>query len=130
MDDPDGRLCVRGQASDVWFLAGTHGGPARRQCTLPAGTPIAFPLVNLTASKGDCDTFMGSAGGSATLDGKALDPERLDGTPVKGRGPGALACGLWVRMDPLPPGTHTLSFKGSSGSFSTSVDYRLEVADR
>ncbi|MBV6699046.1 hypothetical protein [Kitasatospora aureofaciens] len=37
------------------------------------------------------------------------------------------ACGLWVRLDPLAPGSHELAIRGESGSFSTAVDYRLEV---
>ncbi|UQI46255.1 signal protein [Streptomyces sp. HU2014] len=130
IDDEDGHLCGDRQASDVWFLAGTHGGPATRTCKLPSGTPVAFPLVNRIATKSDCETFMTSAKGSATLDGKAVEPQRLDATPIKDNGPGAMACGLWVRLGPLSPGEHTLSFEGSSGTFSTSVDYRLEAGGR
>ncbi|WP_171171956.1 signal protein [Streptomyces sp. I05A-00742] len=130
IDDRDGRLCGKNQATDVWFLAGTHGGPAKRACRVPTGVPIAFPLVNRVATKSECDAFLRTAKGSATLDGKALEPERLGAAPVKGMGPGALSCGLWVQTAPLPAGTHTLRFEGSSGSFSTAVDYRLEAAPR
>ncbi|WP_223770583.1 signal protein [Streptomyces huiliensis] len=130
IDDRDGRLCGKNQATDVWFLAGTHGGPAKRACKVPTGVPIAFPLVNQIASKSGCDAFLATAKGTATLDGKALEPERLKGTPVKGMDSGSLSCGLWVQTGPLSPGAHTLRFEGSAGSFSTAVDYRLEAAAR
>ncbi|MER5784721.1 signal protein [Streptomyces mobaraensis] len=130
IDDRDGRLCGRNQPTDVWFLAGTHGGPAKRSCKVPTGVPIAFPLVNQIASKSGCDAFLATAKGTATLDGKALEPERLTGTPMKGMRSGSLACGLWVQTGPLSAGTHTLRFEGSAGSFSTSADYRLEAAAR
>jgi hypothetical protein len=44
--DMDGANCANGQYDDVWFLAGTFGGPAVRSCTIPAGKPIFFPLLN------------------------------------------------------------------------------------
>ncbi|GHG54092.1 signal protein [Streptomyces griseocarneus] len=131
IDDEDGHLCGDNQASDVWFLAGTHGGAARRTCRMPSGIPVAFPLVNrITSPKSACDAFLAGAKGSATLDGKPVTSQRLDAAPVEGWGSGAMACGLWVRLDPLSPGSHTLSFQGSSGDFSTSVDYRLDAGTR
>lgn len=30
----------------MWFLAGTFGGPATRECSIPAGKQLFFPLVN------------------------------------------------------------------------------------
>lgn len=39
--------CARGQSGDVWFLAGTAGGPpATRTCTIPEGTVLLVPLQN------------------------------------------------------------------------------------
>lgn len=48
VSDASGELCSRGQIyEDVWFLAGTFGGPRiERTCTVPAGRSIFFPLVN------------------------------------------------------------------------------------
>jgi len=46
INDPTGASCAMGQGGPVWFLAGTSGGPAARDCTIPAGKKLFFPLVN------------------------------------------------------------------------------------
>ncbi|MCX5078250.1 signal protein [Streptomyces sp. NBC_00424] len=140
VSDQDGHLCAKGQSGGIWFLAGTFGGAVTRTCTVPAGVPVAFPLVNSFGEAGDCDEFMASARGSAVLDGRALEPRRheatavqisaVDGNPVTQDGGRfrTQACGLWVQLDPPAPGSHTLGIRGSSGSFSVSVDYKLQVS--
>ncbi|MEU9045603.1 MULTISPECIES: hypothetical protein [unclassified Kitasatospora] len=137
--DRDGHLCGQGQKADLWFLAGTTGGAVTRSCTVPADMPIIFPVVNLIGVRSDCLDFMTAAEGSATLDGHALTVETIDPTPigfdaVKGNpftaGSGKLyqyACGLWVRLEPLTPGRHELSLRGSAGGFATAADYHLQV---
>lgn len=107
---------------------------------MPAAVPVAFPLLNRIGTTADCDSFMESAQGSAVLDGQALESERYEATAVQvvavegnplTSGEGAFrarACGLWVQLDPLAPGSHTLGIRGSSGSFGVSVDYRLQVS--
>ncbi|MFD0403095.1 hypothetical protein ACFVHI_34030 [Kitasatospora sp. NPDC127121] len=101
---------------------------------------MAFPLVNTYGKTGDCTAFMASAQGSAILDDQALELERyeattvqisaVDGNPLTQDGGRFLtrACGLWVQLEPLAPGSHTLSIRGSSGSFAVSVDYKLQVS--
>ncbi|MEU9077973.1 signal protein [Kitasatospora sp. NPDC048538] len=138
--DQDGHLCGQGQRDDVWFLAGTTGGAVTRTCNVPVGLPIAFPLVNLFGESSDCLEFMDSAQGSATLDGRELTAEALGSTPIRmypqegnpfTSGEGSVnthSCGLWVRLDPLDPGSHELTLRGRSGAFTTSVDYHLKVA--
>lgn len=138
--DEDGGDCARNQPDDVWFLAGTFGTRAERMCPVPAGVLLAFPLVNLVGTEESCADFMGTAEGSAVLDGKPVEAETyrgdaitargVDGNPVTGDG-GAFTgtgCGMWVRLDALSPGNHTLKIRGSSGDFSTGVDYSLAVA--
>lgn len=50
--DTTGEHCGLGQYDDVWFLAGTFGGPpVTRTCTIPAGKPIFFPIINSLAFK-------------------------------------------------------------------------------
>lgn len=49
--DPTGNNCAQGQYDDVWFLAANFGGTATRTCTVPAGKPIFFPLVNTVVFK-------------------------------------------------------------------------------
>ncbi|MEU9086813.1 signal protein [Streptomyces sp. NPDC048357] len=137
--DPDGTFCAENQPGDVWFLAGSFGEKRQRTCSVPAGRPVAFPLVNLIADASDCASWMKGAKGTAVLDGRPLTAERYEGseirlTGVEGNpvtdGAGSfsgLACGLWVQIDPLSPGPHTLRIEGSSGSFGLSVGYELQV---
>ncbi|MEU1671683.1 signal protein [Streptomyces roseifaciens] len=139
VEDRDGSLCDRGQKDGVWFLAGTFGERAKRTCAVPAGRRVAFPLVNLMSDQAGCSEFMAPAKGAATLDGKPLRAERYDATPVRVTaeegnpltdGGGSFrthACGLWVQMEPLRPGNHTVQIRGSSGRFTVSVDYTLKV---
>ncbi|MFD7259144.1 hypothetical protein [Streptomyces sp. NPDC059874] len=96
--------------------------------------------MNLVGEAGDCAAFMTSAQGSAVLDGHALEPERYEATAVQisavegnpltqdGGRFRTQACGLWVQLEPLAPGSHTLGIRGSSGSFAVSVDYKLQVS--
>ncbi|WP_327588845.1 hypothetical protein OHA25_18770 [Nonomuraea sp. NBC_00507] len=82
---------------------------------------------------------MATAKGKATLDGKVVTPERMKddnvavtgvtGNPLTGEEgtTTSYACGIWVRLQPLKPGRHTLIIRGSSGGFRTGVDYTLIV---
>jgi hypothetical protein len=47
LTDVDGKHCAQRQVGDVWFLAG-GGTPATytRNCTIPAGKALFFPLIN------------------------------------------------------------------------------------
>lgn len=49
--DTTGANCALGQYDDVWFLAGAFGGTVVRSCTVPAGKPIFFPIINNIAFK-------------------------------------------------------------------------------
>ena len=49
--------CEQGQVDDVWFLAGTFSSPAVRDCTVPAGKRLFFPVIN--------SVFFKAAGGFA-----------------------------------------------------------------
>jgi hypothetical protein len=45
--DPTGASCAVGQpGGKVWLLAGTFGGAATRECTVPKGKALLLPLVN------------------------------------------------------------------------------------
>jgi len=44
--DTTGASCGMGQDGPVWFLAGSSGGPVTRDCTIPHGKKLFFPLVN------------------------------------------------------------------------------------
>jgi hypothetical protein len=45
--DATGEACTMGQGDGFWFLAGSSGGAVERECTIPADTPLFFPLMNL-----------------------------------------------------------------------------------
>jgi hypothetical protein len=142
-----GASCGVNQPSDVWFLAGTHGGSAVRRCTVPAGRPLYFPILNqiCLVARGesanqaleDCTVNVDEA--TATLDGKpaattvATAPAfSFSVRPHSSTGfsPGihqAVTWGVWVGPLPLAPGKHTLTFKGVSGSFEVAVEYDLTV---
>ena len=49
--DENGENCGLDQSGRVWFLAGTELGPpgsaVERECTIPAGKAILFPVLNL-----------------------------------------------------------------------------------
>lgn len=44
--DENGEFCDVDQSGNVWFLAGTTGGTVDRECSIPAGKQILFPIVN------------------------------------------------------------------------------------
>lgn len=45
--DATGADCAQGQSGDVWFLAGNFGGATTRNCTIPSGKALFFPVVNV-----------------------------------------------------------------------------------
>ncbi|MCF2530658.1 signal protein [Yinghuangia soli] len=138
--DRTGVHCAVGQSDDVWFVAGTFGGVAKRACTVPAGRPIAGPLLNLVCSdREQCEEFIAAAEGEVTLDGAPVDIRKFEAQPIRytgvagnpvtqqrGRFTG-LGCGLWFTLPGLQPGVHKLSIDGASGGLELSVEYTLTV---
>ncbi len=49
--DQTGENCDVYQQGDVWNLAGTLGGNAERDCTIPAGKQILYPIINTFCSE-------------------------------------------------------------------------------
>ncbi|MCF2530660.1 signal protein [Yinghuangia soli] len=138
--DDTGAHCAVGQGGDVWFVAGTLGGEAKRACTVPAGRTIAGPLLNVTTdTPAACTDFIASADGEVILDGapvdvKKIEPEAVTFTAVAGnpftKEAGEVAkqgCGLWFALAPLQPGVHKLNIHGVSDVYKTSVEYTLTV---
>jgi hypothetical protein len=130
---------------NIIFLAGTAsptGGTVARSCTIPTGSSILVPLLNV-----ECSQLENNGNNFAELqqcaNGFAKDFTNLslvvDGKPVKGltdfrvqtglftfksvagnvfgipptNSTIAVADGYWALIRPLPPGTHTISFGGS-----------------
>jgi hypothetical protein len=149
ISDTTGQFCDQAPASPmrqsgpVFFLAGTPGGPAlTRNCTVPAGKALFFPIVNALfgAAVGDCEPTasgvpcnlatlrkssadsMDSVQLTATVDGKAVDDltqQRVQSPELDITFPGDnvvytpnVSDGYWVMLPPLRAGTHTVHFKG------------------
>jgi hypothetical protein len=49
--DQTGENCGEGQSGPVWFLAGTFGSFNERNCEIPAGKSILFPVLNSACTK-------------------------------------------------------------------------------
>jgi hypothetical protein len=140
--DATGAFCLVNQPDDIWFFAGTFGGEVRRECTVPSDRPIVVPLVNLVCySEEECDQFMLGASGTAELDGQSITPDRIEAEPItynavfanpitydEGRYD-AIACGLWVRIEPLTVGRHELIIHGQAADFTVDVEYAFEVIE-
>ena len=82
--------CKTGQAGSVWFLAGAADGqPKSRNCTVPSGTSLFFPLINAEFSDleqfGNTDRELRSqaqsAGNLILTDANKLFAT-LDGVPI------------------------------------------------
>jgi hypothetical protein len=131
-----------GYVDGVFFLAGsTTVDPVSRTVTVPARTPILFPLVNVVCSQAwptdpepytKCasqimDSALEGSTTFATLDGKNLQTTRIDSGPFTWTIPSntnifglpadsyaAASDGLWVYLPKgLKPGEYTLHFGGS-----------------
>ncbi|MEZ4448993.1 MAG: hypothetical protein R3B09_05875 [Nannocystaceae bacterium] len=46
INDATGEHCGDEQSGPIWYLAGTFGGPVERECTVPFGKKLVFPLMN------------------------------------------------------------------------------------
>ena len=59
--DTTGEHCAEGQSGPVWYLAGTFlGGPTTRNCTVPTGKAILFPIFTVECSVVEPDPFHGN----------------------------------------------------------------------
>jgi len=88
--DTTGDSCMVGQHGATWFLAGSWVGPVTRDCDVPQGATLVFPVINEI----NFDTpFQCGQGGplpssdyralsKAFIDGAANLSVVLDGTPI------------------------------------------------
>jgi hypothetical protein len=153
--DQTGANCGQGQVGNVWFLAGTFGGNASRLCTVPAGKPLFFPLINnisfspnpnettIDLRKQAADLINHVNDLTCTLDHKpcaaklfgfrAQSPIFEAIVPTGGLVDPAfynpmVTDGYWMLLDPLKPGIHDLTFGATTDNgFATSVTYQLFV---
>lgn len=129
----------------VWFLAGPFNasGAVDRTCTVPPGTMLLIPVINVECSNLEEPPFFGATPAEraacveadlfsfgdleVTVDGASVDDlERfvvtspdfaftgMPGNPVGVVGAGlSTGRGVYVMLTPLPSGTHEVTFTGS-----------------
>ena len=135
-----GEDCALGQLGEIWYLGGTGGGYAERECDapVPAGKQMFFPLVNAVffnepgedysvyEKRVALDDLFSDADGdplnachlTAMLDGEPVifggtSIERVQSPPFEYAGdPEAIADSYWVLLPKLPLGGHTIEFTG------------------
>jgi hypothetical protein len=140
--DATGQDCALNQPEDVWFLAGTYGGSASRSCSIPAGRPVYFPVINSICRPRDGvedlsdvqirrNCSMSRRSVSAELDGRPLTitEETSGGIFTYGFAPAA-AWGEWVGPLELSTGRHVLRFAAHSDEIDLAVTYDLTVGPR
>ena len=141
ISDKTGKNCAINQEGPVWFLAGTTGGSANRECTVPSGKSILivplnaecsyaeFPLAKSEKELLDCAREgQNDAHLEVSIDGYKVQnlsqyrvhsglfdvvlPERnIYGAPS---GPTqAVSDGWWIISKPLTSGQHKVHFSGT-----------------
>ena len=139
--DKTGSKCGVNQEGPVWFLAGGYGSSKiHRECTIPSGKQLFFPVINMVYYPGGADArpTCESVKQSASLNNQYLKTFRVnvDGreyinpvffrrSPEKcfdliARKPKkyhpetvypSATDGYWVMLKPLAPGKHGISFR-------------------
>lgn len=147
--DTTGKYCRLYQENpDVWFLAGTLGGSAIRNCKIPFGKALFLPIITSVFSyvldphlksieeltkavEKDIDT---SDCLSFTLDNKYivnLDQLRIKSKPfdeiIDGVRTTSVSDGFWIFLKPLSEGNHIIQFSGKNIDFFNEVTYHLSV---
>jgi len=146
--DVDGRYCAVNQnlSSQVWFLAGTGGGRADRQCTIPHGVSLFFPILSTECSYAEDSTLKSprdllkcakeerASSLQASIDGtqlRNLESYRVDSPIFKFTFPeknifGApsgqtqgVSDGWFLMLKPLKPGHHVVEFRGQTAASAT-----------
>ncbi|GAB3173707.1 hypothetical protein GCM10027059_45220 [Myceligenerans halotolerans] len=138
--DQSGRDAGRKQPNDVWFVAGTFGGHAQREFSLPAGRRLFLPAFCMWSTGPLDPANFGRAFGSVDLDGRAVELTPAGTAAVRMRGSLAnpvtgfqlwskrYVFGLWALVPPFAPGQHQLAVRGGDGyGFETEVDAVIHV---
>ncbi len=136
VEDGTGKRCTRDQPEEVFFLAGTFGGEARRTCRVPKDTPLFFPVLNRRCptegapaedAAAACGEGLEEAEVELTVDGEPARLEYVESPPFELEGE-SVAVGHHALLDPLPAGDHEIAFRGrDAGRFELDVQYRLTV---
>lgn len=156
LTDATGDKCTVGQRGPVWFLVGAFGGgAATRNCAVPEGKALFFPVINnvyIATEPQETAQFAreqitpaidAARNLSVTLNGESIrirgDQARTRsivfevtvpngdlGVP-KGTYSPVVDDGYYVMLKPLPVGNHVLRFRAESGQTVQDVTYNLNV---
>jgi hypothetical protein len=144
---------ANGQSGPVWFLTGviSVSGTAERECTVPAGKAIFFPIINVECSTAEPPPYHGDDEAELRDCANGFLFETLiaevDGVPVPdldryivnspltdvllpennalwvSAGPAQLvANGAYLMLAPLSVGEHLVHFSGTFPDFSFTLD--------
>ena len=142
--DDSGKYCTVNQNGPVWFFPGTYSKPVIRECIIPSGKAILFPILNSECSVAEfpnlktiqelricAKAFQDQVTQlQAIVDGIAipnLEKYRIQSLPFNFTLPEnnilglpantstqAVADGNWVFLKPLSQGKHEIIFKGDT----------------
>ena len=150
--DRTGKLCANGQQGDVWFLAGVYGSsPVKRECAVPAGKWLFFPIVNYVTyppapDAVGCESLIEDVRAyterprdlTLIIDGVAVEDLTVHRQATRdcfdlGARSGeriypAAGNGYYVMLKPLPPGRHTIKWGGILETLRQAVVYEITVA--
>lgn len=145
--DNTGQLCDKNQNdSNVWFLAGTFGGKAKRKCIISREKSILFPIVNDLISYAEYKKLVNESDlrryakddlDTTTLFSCIVDDIHLHGLekyriqselfeltiPLQANGvvmpalTKAISDGYWIFLKPLSIGEHIIFFRGEKSLY-------------
>jgi hypothetical protein len=143
--------CNVKQTDSFFYLVGTFGGSAERNCTIPKGKPIFFPIINVIAAldptpefntieklKKAADAYIdGATDLQVSVDGviiKNLNNLRAQSPPFKVQDnltPDGVLTGVsdgyWVPLKPLSVGQHTIHFTSKQPDFGFELDVTYHI---
>ena len=159
LTDPDGSNCDQGDLGNVWFLFGTFGpDPIARECEIPVGTALFFPLINQFNGRFEGETTteeelresvscVEDAELSFEFNGDSVNElnQYFEESPIfQVQFPEedalfglngifidlAVDAGFYLFVHPLPPGNYTLHWETSSEACETMQDitYYLTIS--
>jgi len=156
VNDNTGKNCAINQSGPVWFLAGTLGGVVERNCSIPSGKAILFPILNHGCTLADEPTIKSEkelllhakremdiiSDLEVTVDGsklKGLQRYRvrspifdviLPENSLFGGRPGptrGAGDGYWLFLEPLVNGNHKIYSFGSCLSGKVNVGVSYDI---
>jgi pterin-4a-carbinolamine dehydratase len=150
--DYTGKLCSQNQTGPVWFLVGTFGYPVIRECTIPVGTAILFPILNMVCTYAEYPNLKTeeqlkecasniqnyTTDLNVTVDGEELldiEKYRIQSSlfnftlprdnvlNVDAQFTQAISDGYWIFLKPLAIGKHEIRFNGNVNSINNTYSF-------